>query len=168
MSNVLPLQMLVSCSHGKQVRLTNIAGRFFSGYFNGEILAYFWLSFTRWCWNGRRHCAMFCRYCTCTTFRDGKGARWLTPQLLPSAPPVKQRLVQLHGTKNALYDVTNESSTIEFAADYICRQFVDYGRLIVAPLLSCNYVYRHISIWHSVLYRDNADSKIKNWRELYS
>ena len=67
---------------------------------------------------------MLCRYCTCATFRDRKGARWLTPQLLPSAPPVKQRLVQLQGTKNVRYDITNESSTIKFVGNYFCHRFL--------------------------------------------
>ena len=40
MSNVPPLQMLVSCFHGKQLRLTNIAGSFFSRHVKGEILPF--------------------------------------------------------------------------------------------------------------------------------
>ena len=63
-------------------------------------------------------------FVTIATFRDRKGARWLTPQLLPSAPSVKQRLVQLHGTKNARYDVTNESLTIKLVGDYLCHRFL--------------------------------------------
>ena len=65
---------------------------------------------------------MFCRFCTCATFRDRKGARWLTPQLLPSAPPVNQHLVQLQGLKNTRCDVTNESPSIKFFGDYFCRR----------------------------------------------
>ena len=107
-----------------KVRLTNIAGSFFAGYVKGEVLPYFGLSRTRCWWKGRRHWSMFSRYCICTTFRDRKGARWLTPQLLPSASPVKRRLVQLHGTKSMRYYVTNDSSTIKFVGDYFCHRFL--------------------------------------------
>ena len=105
-------------------RLSNIAGSFFAGYDNGEVLPYFGLPRTRCWWKGRCHWSMLSRYCTCATFRDRKGARWLTPQLLPSASPVKQRLVQLHRMKSTRYDVTNDSSRIKFVGDYFCLPFL--------------------------------------------
>ena len=61
-----------------------------SDHVEAELLSCFGLSAPWRCCSGLRHWSMFCRYCTCATFRDRKRARWLTPQLLPAAPPVNQ------------------------------------------------------------------------------
>ena len=57
-------------------------------------------------------------------FRREEGSEMAHSSATSISTSIKRRLVQLHGTKNARYDVTNKLSTIKFVGDYFCQRFL--------------------------------------------